>query len=280
MAHVSQERRPGAVARGSGEPPIVVTLSHPSRAARPDLAAQKNERYLAAVRRAGGDPIPLYPDGRGRAIPAALQRMAGLLLSGGADLDPALYGEPPDGAVSLEPERDSLELAAWQEAATRRLPVLGLCRGFQAINVFSGGRLIQHVDGHAGPSYLEGEPLTHPLRLVPGSRLARVLRPSDPAGGVLLVNSYHHQAIRAGQLAPGLVAAGFSPHPQGEIVEAFEIDEADRFVVGVQCHPERLESTPGEFARLFRAFVAAARRADPGRPAVGPAVQAESAAIG
>lgn len=258
----------------------MVTLSNPSRSARPDLAAQKNERYLAAVRRAGGDPIPLYPDGQGRAVQAALRRMAGLLLSGGADLDPALYGEAPAGATALEPERDALELAAWQEAARRRLPVLGLCRGFQAINVFSGGRLIQHLDGHAGPPYLEGEALIHPLRLVPGSRLARVLRPSDPVGGVLPVNSYHHQAIRVEQLASGLVAAGFSPHPQGEIVEACEVDASDRFIVGVQCHPERLESTPGEFARLFQVFVAAARRADLDRPTVGSAVQAGSAVIG
>ncbi len=240
-------------------PSIVVTLADPRRAAKPDAARRTNDRYLDAIRRAGGAPQPLYP-GEDRAVTgAALGQMAGLLMTGGADLDPALYGEEPDGSNAPDRDRDALELAAWNAAWKRRLPVLGLCRGFQAINVFSGGSLAQHVEGHDTAGDHGGEPRTHPLRLVPGSRLARVLRPSDPSG-VLRVNSYHHQAIRSAQLAPGLVASGYGPQPDGELVEALESAERDRFVIGIQCHPERLESTPPEFARLFQVFVAAARR--------------------
>ena len=126
------------------------------------------------------------------------------------------------------------------------------------MNVFAGGRLVQHVDGHAGPGWGEGEALTHPLRLVPGSRLARILSPTNTGGGVVTVNSHHHQAVRAADLASVFVAAGLSPSPAGELVEAFE-NRAGAFRVGVQCHPERTESTPRAFERLFAFFVDACR---------------------
>ena len=147
--------------------------------------------------------------------------------------------------------------AAVPAAATRDLPVLGICRGLQAINVFSGGTLIQHVEGHSGPGWGEGPAATHPLRIEPGSRLARILFPSR-APAPLEVNSYHHQGIRTSDLAPGLVPTAWATSPAGDLVEALEAT-GGRFVAGIQCHPERTESTPEAFERLFAFFVDACR---------------------
>ncbi len=99
----------------------------------------------------------------------------------------------------------------------------------------------------------------HPLRLAAGSRLARILRPTDPVSGVLTVNSSHHQGVRRANMAPGYFVAGTSPHPEGELVEALESADPNHVVIGVQCHPERTESTPREFARLWTVFVDACR---------------------
>ncbi|OGN88204.1 MAG: hypothetical protein A2X23_04780 [Chloroflexi bacterium GWC2_73_18] len=240
-------------------PTILITAADPAATADPELTRRKNELYGEAIRRAGGEPLLLDARADEKERAAAFRAMDGLVLSGGADLDPALYRRAPEGASTVEPERDALEQAAWDEAAAARLPVLGLCRGFQAINVFSGGTLIQHVEGHRGPGWGEGPALMHRLRVDAGSRLARVLRPTNPTGLVLQVNSYHHQAVGRAELARGLVASAWSAGPDGELVEGFESEDPGRFLVGVQCHPERTESTPPEFERLFRVFVDAAR---------------------
>lgn len=237
-------------------PRIVVTLTAARRSHDPALGARRKGRYLDAVRRAGGEPIPLDETSGPTERAAAFAAMDGLLLSGGADIDPALYGATPDGTGEVRRERDVLERTAWDEAGRRGVPVLGICRGFQAINVFMGGRLVQHIDGHQGPGYLEGPPAIHPLRVAPDSRLAGILG----ADGAMSVNSYHHQAVRHADLAPGLVASAHAPHGSGELVEALESPDG-RWVVAVQCHPERTESTPAAFERLFAAFVEAARGA-------------------
>ncbi len=158
----------------------------------------------------------------------------------------------------MEPERDELEAAAWAVAESRELPVLGICRGFQAMNVFAGGRLLQHIEGHAGAGWGHGPAHTHPLRLVPGTRLARILSPANAGGSVLTVNSYHHQAVRPADLAPRFAASGLSPSPVGDLVEGFE-STGGPFRMAVQCHPERQESTPAAFERLFAFFVDACR---------------------
>jgi putative glutamine amidotransferase len=195
---------------------------------------------------------------------AAFQAMDGLLLSGGADIDPARYGRPNQGSVDLEPDRDSLEAEAYAAAAGRGLPILGVCRGLQAINVFNGGTLLHHVPGHVGPAWGHGPAQEHALRLVPGSRLARILSPTNPRAGATTVNSYHHQAVRASELAPGLVASALAASPEGDLVEGFEAMDG-RFVLGVQCHPERTDSTPESFERLWRFFVDACRGPAAGR---------------
>ena len=241
-------------------PRIVVTLRVIADAPSPALAAQRAERYFSAVRRHGGAPVPVDAKTPPDALAEALGSMDGLLLTGGGDIDPARYGQPNDGSREIDAARDALEARAWEAAAERGVPVLGICRGLQAINVFSGGSLVQHVDGHEDPSG-GTEPAMHPIDVVPGTRLANLLIPS-PAGAAaaepLVVNAFHHQGVRAADLAPGLVAAAWADSSAGPLVEGLEAP-GSRFVLGVQCHPERTDSTPSAFENVFEAFVAAAR---------------------
>jgi putative glutamine amidotransferase len=236
----------------------VVTVADAARQAEPEIARRKNELYAASLVRHGASPIVLEQTAGEAERAEAFDAMDGLLLSGGADLEPGRYGRPNQGSTAVEPERDALEAAAWSAAQARLLPVLGVCRGFQAINAFSGGTLLQHVDGHAGPGWGHGTASTHPLRVAPGTRLARILFPTNARGGVLEVNTYHHQGILAAGLAPSLVANAWATSPAGDLVEGLEAAD-HRFVIGVQCHPERTESTAAAFERLFAVFVDAAR---------------------
>jgi putative glutamine amidotransferase len=233
-------------------PRIVVTVTVPGRHPDLGLAERKNRLYAEAVERHGGAAIVIDGSASLADREAAFASMDGLLLSGGADIDPARYGAPNLGSVDIEPERDDLEAAAWTAAEERGLPVLGICRGFQAINVFAGGTLLQDVGGHAGPGWSTGPALIHPLRLAEDARLAGLVAPAGVQE--LPVNTYHHQAVRGVDLAPGLVAMGWAASDAGDLIEAFE-RPGSRFVVGVQCHPERTESTPAGFEALWRAFV-------------------------
>ena len=235
-------------------PRIVVTVAVAAMQSEPSIAARKNRLYADAVARHGGRPVVLDATASVEERAAAFASMNGLLLSGGADIDPARYGQPIDGAIDVEPDRDALESEAWTAATDRGVPVLGLCRGLQAINVFSGGTLLQHVDGHAGAAWGHGPAATHPLRVDPGSRLGGWIGGLD----ALDVNSYHHQGIRPSDLAGGLVASAWAASSAGDLVEGLEAADG-RFIVGVQCHPERTDSTPVAFERLFAAFVEACR---------------------
>lgn len=239
-------------------PRIVVTVAVAARQSEPEIAARKDALYAASVTRHGGEPIVLDATSDAATRAAAFAAMDGLLLTGGADLHPERYGQPSRGSMTMEPDRDALEHEAWTVAQARGVPVLGLCRGFQAINAFSGGTLLQHVDGHQGPRWGAGPAKVHPLRVAPGTRLARILFPTNAGGGVLRVNTYHHQAVRPSDLAPGLVANAWASSPAGDLIEGLEASDG-RFIFGVQCHPERTESTPPAFERLFSVFVDAAR---------------------
>jgi putative glutamine amidotransferase len=224
----------------------------------PEISKRKNDLYAASVARHGAEPVILDERATAAERASAFEAMDGLLLTGGADVDPARFGRGNHGAKEIEPGRDALEAHAWDASQARGIPVLGICRGFQAINVFSGGTLLQHVDGHEGASWGHGPAATHPLRVAPATRLARILFPTNARGGVLTVNTYHHQGVRAADLAPGLVDNAWASSPAGDLVEGLEAADG-RFVMALQSHPERTESMPAPFERLFAVFVDAAR---------------------
>ncbi len=237
-------------------PLIGVTVrSRLKRTIPPYLAV--NTSYVTGLQAAGADVVLLPPGPNG--VPAALlDRLDGLLLPGGVDVDPATYGERPgEGLGEVDGELDALELALTLSALERRLPLFGVCRGQQVVNVALGGTLYQDLarDGattlpHVSPVEKGRDYLAHEIDVSPGSRLQAALGADQ-----LLVNSHHHQAVR--RVAPDLVVSAVSA-PDG-IVEGLE--SADGLVLTVQCHPEEL--TAHAWARrLFRAFVetAAARR--------------------
>jgi putative glutamine amidotransferase len=208
---------------------------------------KKPRDYEAAVRRAGATPKPLSLDAP---TVSALEGVDGLLLTGGDDVAPALYGEAAHPAYDVsEPGRDAFEIDLIRRALAADLPVLAICRGLQVLNVALGGTLIQHIPSEPGPLLqhdAEGPPTTlaHTVAVTPGSCLATLVGPDDTRA----VNSRHHQSIRA--LGRGLVVTGVSPDG---VIEAAEVPAA-RFCVGVQWHPENFHAT-GEFDPLFAGFV-------------------------
>lgn len=250
-----------------------VNLPAPPDAARPrilvtfgeEVPGERGEDYLAALTRAGGDPVAftLAEHARGVAVPAH----AGLVLTGGVDVDPARYGEPPDPNLGRTlPERDEMELGLLGRALAARRPLLAICRGAQLLNVACGGSLHQHIaqrDPHRTRRAADGTTLEsgwHDVEVAPGTLLARMAGP-----GPLRVNSRHHQAVTPSRLAPGLAAAGRTDEGGLTVLEAIEVPDHP-FALGVQWHPERPElALAAEPARraasapLFEAFVAACR---------------------
>ena len=208
------------------------------------------KQYVESVRRAGGLPVLIAP-GEPRAD-ELLERLDGLLLAGGGDIDPGAYGGAPHEAIyNVDPARDRLELALARSAAAAGKPTLGICRGCQVINVALGGTLIEHLPDVVGERILhrtpEREPTRHDVRLEAGARLAAVL-----GSGGLRPASWHHQAVR--RLAPGLAVAA---RAQDGTIEAVELPSHPS-LVAVQWHPElRAAEDPAE-QRLFDAFVRAA----------------------
>ena len=239
-------------------PRIVVTLRNAARQAEPGIAVRKNALYVDSVVRHGAAAIALDPGSSASERAAAIATMDGLLLTGGPDLDPSRYGaaEPRLRGHGAGPRRAGGRRLGRRRRA--RHPGPGHLPRPPGDERVQRRPLLQHVDGHAGHGWGHGPALTHPLRLVPGTRLARILSPSGVGGNVLTVNSYHHQAVRAADLSPRYVPAAWSPSPAGDLVEAFEGREGP-FRMAVQCHPERTESTPKAFERLFSFFVDACR---------------------
>jgi gamma-glutamyl-gamma-aminobutyrate hydrolase PuuD len=199
--------------------------------------------YAQAIGEAGGVAM-LLPPAPIRHAASALDGVDGLLLSGGADVDPDRYGAEPDTHTGApRTDRDAWELALLDEALARDLPVLAVCRGMQVLNVALGGDLIQHLPDEVGTELHRpavGEHGRHHVDVAPDSRLARIV------GTRAEIATYHHQGVRA--LGKGLAACGWA---DDGIVEAVELAERS-WVLGVQWHPEAYQSHA-----LFAAFVAA-----------------------
>ena len=209
------------------------------------------ERYLDAVRAAGGMPVilaPVAPD----AIGSLLGHLDAVVLSGGPDLHPSAYGSLPHPELGpTEPELDRFELELARTAVGLGMPVLGICRGMQVLNVALGGSLHQHLPDLDGAVVhrqkgASGEP-THRVTLARASRLTKVI-----GRRYLEVNSFHHQGLHG--LGKGLAVAGRCPDGHVEAVEV----PGRRFTFGVQWHAECLVDRPEHLA-LFRGLVRAAR---------------------
>jgi putative glutamine amidotransferase len=212
-------------------------------------------KYMRAVADAGGVPVVLAPLG-GAALGALLDRLSGICLSGGPDLHPSAYRQAPHpGLGPTEPDVDAFEIALARGAERRGLPVLGICRGAQVMNVARGGNLHQHLPDVVGTRVTHRQPepdhqATHAVEVSPGSLLAQIL--GAPA---VAVNSFHHQAVD--RLGRGLRAVAFAADGTVEAVEA----PGAAFALGVQWHAEGMTGRPDQ-AALFAALVAAARRRD------------------
>ncbi|HQZ17211.1 MAG TPA: gamma-glutamyl-gamma-aminobutyrate hydrolase family protein [Vicinamibacteria bacterium] len=185
-----------------------------------------------------------------------LDNCDGLMLSGGTDVDPEIFGEIPHTALGrVDGPRDPFEITLAREAVRRDLPVLGICRGLQVLNVAMGGTLIQDIPSdipgaarhEAGENRVE---IAHEVEVVPGSKLAELLSARRVG-----VNSFHHQAAK--RIGEGLTVSATSPDG---IVEGLEMRDRT-FVVAVQWHPENFWKTSPVFDGLFTGFVEAARRA-------------------
>jgi len=249
-----------------GRPLIGVTTSEVREGQRKDPVSESEPKvremalgltYLRALEAAGALPmvIPPLPEA---AIGPLLDRLDGICLSGGPDIDPVAYGADPHPQLGpTEPDLDRFELAVARRADSREMPILAICRGTQALNVARGGSLIQHLpDVSAAVVHRQatpGDQTSHPVDVEPGSRLAAALEDEEvPVPDCLGVNSFHHQGIE--RLGSGLKISARAPDGTAEAIE----DPSHPFLIGVQWHAETLVHRSYE-AALFRHFVEACR---------------------
>ena len=226
----------------------------------PLIAIAQNRRmsdYMESIRRAGGEPIEVVPGAE--KVEHILARVDGLMLTGGGDVDPTLYGEEPLSTFEpAEAGRDAFEIELSRAAVASGIPFLAICRGMQVLNVAMGGTLIQDI-----PSQVQGalehsirEPrhhIAHEVWVAKGSKLAALLADHMEDGETCHVNSRHHQSVKR-------AAAGFdvtATSPDG-VIEAMEKPDAP-YCIAVQWHPENFWRT-GEFRPLFEAFIDSARK--------------------
>lgn len=213
-----------------------------------------NQSYVRAVERAGGIPVLLPPFADPASLAAVGARLDGLLLSGGGDIDPRLYGEeriPECGEIETERDLPELDIARW--ALDSNVPILGVCRGMQLLNVLRGGTLYQDITTQHPSSPRHDhtdQPRTwraHEIAINPASQLASIL--GSPRQNV---NSLHHQAVN--RIGDGIEITGWS---EDGIAETLEVP-GHPFAIAVQYHPEELAADDEPSRRLFAAFVQAA----------------------
>ena len=219
--------------------------------------AYVNGTYIRAVQAAGGIPLLLTPHFTPEVQAALWQRLDGLVLTGGGDIAPARFGEAPHPAVAdVSPARDELEIGLTQRAVADDVPLFAICRGVQVLNVALGGTLVQDLPSE-WPNALphsQKAPRHEPSHAVKvmgeGTRLGRVLGALE-----IEVNRMHHQAIK--RLGEGIRDVAWAPDG---VIEGVEMPGEERFVLGVQWHPEELVGHDQAARNLFAAIVDAARR--------------------
>jgi len=212
-----------------------------------------NRTYVHAVESAGGVPILIPMINDLHILAALLTRLDGLLLTGGVDIHPSRYGEEVHPLTEeADLELDEFEITLSSLAFQQDIPVLGVCRGMQLINVALGGSLYQDIDnqypgsiGHTN-RHLPRTHLAHRITVYPGSRMEKILATQE-----VWVNSLHHQAIK--EPGTGVRITGRAADGIPELLEV----TGYRFVMAVQCHPEEIYTIESAFARLFSAFVQA-----------------------
>jgi len=222
-----------------------------SRRTEPDASTGKitlRTEYLAPLEKSAFCLL-IPPRKDLRSVGRLLNRLDGLVLTGGDDLHPAFYGEKLDPrTIPCPKERTATELRLIREALKADIPVLAICLGMQVLNVALGGSLVQHLQSSSIHKRKVSDGRVHRIRIVPATLLETIL-----GGGTLRVNSTHHQAVS--KLGRGLVP---SAHSAEGVIEGIELP-GKRFVVGVQWHPERMPSAVSS-RRLYRAFLEACRR--------------------
>ena len=214
--------------------------------------------YVEGVAQAGGAPVVLPPVGDRRVAEAVVGSLDGLLLSGGSDLSPSYYGETPIPELSVTlPERDGFEMVLLELALRRGIPIFGICRGLQVLNVGLGGTLYQDIPAQLGGEVLKHRQTTpkwqptHEVSVDAGSQVGGIVDRET-----LKVNSYHHQAIK--DLADGLVVSATAADGVVEAVEYRDLSEC--WILGVQWHAEAMRETAPEHRSFFEAHVHAAER--------------------
>ena len=241
--------------------PLVIGVT--TRRGDPEWVQKNTRNYLNVLAEYGATAVILAPDAparlpngavfqpdeQGRLPVTIFEYLDGIIFSGGGDVDPKYFGQELNGAEleSIDLKRDELELHLGRHALQIDVPIFGICRGCQVLNVAAGGGMVQHLDNHRSPQ--EGTAF-HPVLLTPGSRLHQVV-----GQDALPVNTFHHQGVDQLSLAPIFTPVGVA-QPDPWLIEAYE-SPTHRWVVGVQWHPERVFELEVAHRRLWEDFLSA-----------------------
>ncbi len=250
----------------SATPPLWIGVT--TRHGDPTWVQNNTRNYLQVLQAAGAIPVVLspdcptilpdgstvLPDERGRLPATILDRLHGLILSGGGDVHPKYFGQELAGAEpeSIDLKRDELELTLSQAALARDLPLFAICRGCQVLNVAAGGGMVQHLPGHRSP---KDSTAFHDVTIAPASRFQAIVEMER-----LPVNTFHHQGMDRASMASLFTPVALA-QPDEWLVEAYE-SRQHRWVFGVQWHPERIfELDPGH-RRLWVSFLAVCQQTE------------------